>query len=311
MAVASSTSPGWSLASARAVGWSSSAGGRGARQHGRRGVVSASSTKGFGRERKPRAESLGGGKVEDKELRELAGKVGDELAGVDVFLVGRPGCGKCATAKALAPLLGYVPLDFWELTQSTLEAARRSDPGGGATGGEEEDEISGAEKELATELSTFVRVVCAVSSGACVSDRNWAKLHAGVTVWMRPAPGVEFEDSELDGSGSEFLPGHAFGSFADDAARVDACFAPAEVVVTPEAGDTPEVLAARVLAGVARLLDANRDTNPLTLAQRKSLYLKLGARGDWPNIQMPKEAQDMAQQMVQVESIRHNPKESP
>ena len=244
------------------------------------------------------------------ELKALAAKVGGELGGVDVFLVGRPGCGKFATARALAPLLGYAPLDFWGLTQSALAAAlaREVDPEAVPDSGEAggvEDEVSGAERQLAAELSTFVRVVCAVSSGACASERNWAKLHAGVTVWMRPEDGAEFEDSE------SCLPAHAFGGYADDADRVDACFAPAEVVVTPVAGDTPELLAARVLAGVGRLLDANRDTNPLTLAQRKALYLKLGARGDWPNIQMPKEAQDMADQMVQVESIRHNPRETP
>ena len=164
-----------------------------------------------------------------------------------------------ALAAQLALALRYTHIETARLLeQSTGLAPEAIAAADGATG------LALAEAMVLESLCTFAR--CAVATlgegaGAAARSACWRHLYGGITVWLdvqQPAGG------------------------AAAAAPQREAYAEAEVQVAAPAGGAGVVGAEPVLEAVAKLLAADEH-----LVGKKSLYIRLGARGDWPNLAEP------------------------
>lgn len=195
---------------------------------------------------------------------ELYRRVSTKLNGCSIMLVGDDESGAKEVADMLARGLGYTPLHTMDVLQKvkgqTLDGMERE---------EGPSSVILGEAEVLESLSTFVR--CVVTTwgsgyGAAARGDCWRYLYAGVTVWL---------DTELA----------ARADRGDDMPHRRA-YELAEVWVTAQGTGTAEEgvghVAERVLRGVERFVDDDPE-----VCNKKSLYVRLGCRGDWPNIQLP------------------------
>lgn len=183
------------------------------------------------------------------------------LRGQNVVVVGDDFGATAAVGKALAEALGYAPLNTPALVEQ------------GAGGEERFGDIAVADAALAEaqvleSLATFVRcVVSTAGGGAYAAARGdcWRFLYAGVTLW------VDSEDAAAAGA---------------EAAPQREAYELAEVRVVHAGGALRDEhvgeVAAQALAGLKSFLEADPD-----VCGKKSLYVRLGCRGDWPDLKPP------------------------
>lgn len=174
------------------------------------------------------------------------------LKGTSVFVVGDSHERNEETAVLLAAALGYATVSCG----TTLELLNR-----GRRWRELEESVAVlGEAQALEELSSIGRVVvatCGGGRGAAARGAVWRHLFAGCTVW-------------LDVAGE-----------AEESPQREA-YALAEVRVQASASVPAAALAEQALAALELLLRKQPK-----LAGNKQLYIKLGARGDWPDIQPP------------------------
>ena len=203
------------------------------------------------------------------ELREACDAVGDELKGVSVSFVGDNESANVAVAEALARGLRYTPLSAPKLVeQVTGQSAAEILAEEGDAG------LAAAEAAVLKQLSTMIRCCVATGgggTGASARGDCWDYLFGQFTVWL--------DDAEAAEAAKRARPG-------EHAPQRDAyAFADAHLVLsakTVDSEDDAEAIAANAMRAIAAMVEGDPQ-----LTGKKGFYVKMGCRGDWPNIQPP------------------------
>lgn len=190
------------------------------------------------------------------------------LKGVPVYIVGESSDINWAVARQLAEGLEYVPLQTGQLLE---QAANKSLDNMLAEEGV--DAVADAEATVLSSLNSHVRLVVGTLGGhhgAASRKGKWSYLHAGITIWLSQSTAIDEASAE-----EEVVKVKQEGSKA---------YANAEVVVALSGWeeDSARPAAEGCLKALKYLLESEKD-----LPGKKNLYVRLGCRGDWPNIMPP------------------------
>ncbi|KAI3900232.1 hypothetical protein MKW92_004134 [Papaver armeniacum] len=190
------------------------------------------------------------------------------LKGTSIYLVGESAEINQKVAKELASGIGYTPLSTRDLLESfakqTIESWVMS---------EGMDSVVEAESSVLESLSSHVRAVVATLGGQCGAARGtdkWRHLYSGFTIWLSQS-----EAADEDSAKKEVQRDIKDGSTA---------YANAEVVVKIAEWEPnhAQAVAQACLSALKKLILSDKK-----LSGKKSLYIRLGCRGDWPNIKPP------------------------
>nr|AFK33503.1 unknown [Lotus japonicus] len=190
------------------------------------------------------------------------------LQGTSIYLVGDSTEINQKVAQELAIGLGYTPLNTKELleayTKQTVDSWLLA---------EGPDSVAEAESSVLESMSSYARAVVATLGGKQGASRRsdkWQHLHAGFTVWLSQTEATD-EDSARE---------EAHKSVKDSTIA----YTNADVVVKFQGWDPAYVksVAQACLRALKQLILSDKK-----LPGKKSLYIRLGCRGDWPNIEPP------------------------
>ncbi|XP_072983357.1 probable inactive shikimate kinase like 2, chloroplastic isoform X1 [Typha latifolia] len=190
------------------------------------------------------------------------------LKGTSIYIIGYSTEINQSVAEELAAGIGYVPLCTSELLESYAEK-----PIDTWVVSEGAESVAEAESAVLESLSSHVRTVVATlggKHGAASRSDKWQHLYAGFTVWLSQSEAVD------EASAKEEARRHIEdGSLA---------YANADVIVKLGKWelDHAREVAQGCLSALKQLTSLDKQ-----LAGKKSLYIRLGCRGDWPNIKPP------------------------
>ncbi|NP_001130083.1 Probable inactive shikimate kinase like 2, chloroplastic [Zea mays] len=204
----------------------------------------------------------------DESWESLTSGITQLLTGISVHIVGDSTHINEAVAKEIAEGIGYLPVCTSELLESATEKSIDT-----WVASEGVDSVAEAESVVLESLSSHVRTVVATlggKQGAASRFDKWQYLHSGFTVWLSVS-----DASDEASAREEARRSVSSGSVS---------YAKADVVVKLGGWD-PEytrAVAQGCLVALKQLTLADKK-----LAGKKSLYIRLGCRGDWPNIEPP------------------------
>ncbi|XP_057799395.1 probable inactive shikimate kinase like 2, chloroplastic isoform X1 [Salvia miltiorrhiza] len=190
------------------------------------------------------------------------------LKGTSIFLVGESTEINNNIARELAVGLGYTPLSTKELLEAcsnqTIDSWKSED---------RSDSITEAEAAILESLSSQARVVVATlggKHGAARRPNKWQHLFAGFTIWLSQSEATDEESAKEE--------------VRNDIKDGERGYANAEVVVKVQGWDATytKTVAQASLSALKRLVLSDKN-----ITGRKSLYVRLGCRGDWPDIKAP------------------------
>ncbi|CAM6050586.1 unnamed protein product, partial [Sphagnum compactum] len=184
--------------------------------------------------------------------------VSELLKGTSIYVVGASTTINWAVAKELATGLGYVFLFHLFILWVSAEGDKS---------------VTEAEDMILSSLSSHVRCVVATlggHQGIAAQNVGWNGLHAGFTVWLSQSNAADEVAAEEEAAKAKQEGVEAY--------------AQADVVVALAGWDenSARPAAEGSLRALKYLLEADKE-----LPGKKSLYLRLGCRGDWPNIMPP------------------------
>ncbi|MED6205952.1 putative inactive shikimate kinase like 2, chloroplastic [Stylosanthes scabra] len=238
------------------------------------------------------------------------------LKGASIYLVGDSTEINQKVAQELATGLGYTPLSTKELLESISNQTVDS-----WLLAEGSESVANAEGAVLESISSHVRTVVATlggKHGAAGSADRWRHLYAGFTVWLSQteAKGENFQSilgffswkKHLlllllqvfsgwgfgQGNDGEILSSsQRMGAKDEDSAKEEThksvrdgstAYTNADVVVKLQGWDAAyaKSVAQACLSALKQLILSDKK-----LPGKKSLYIRLGCRGDWPNIKPP------------------------
>ncbi|KAK2662661.1 hypothetical protein Ddye_001235 [Dipteronia dyeriana] len=190
------------------------------------------------------------------------------LKGTSIYLVGDSTEINDKVARELAVGLGYTPLSTKELLESfakqTVDSWMLSE--GSAS-------VAEGEYAILESLSSHVRAVVATlggQKGTSARADKWRHLYAGFTVWLSQTE-AEDEDSAKEETRRHVQDGYLGYSNADVVVKLHGWDA-----------DHAKSVAQASLSALKQLILSDKK-----LPGKKSLYIRLGCRGDWPDIKPP------------------------
>ncbi|XP_059656879.1 probable inactive shikimate kinase like 2, chloroplastic [Cornus florida] len=190
------------------------------------------------------------------------------LKGTSIYLVGDSTEINQKIARELAVGLGYTPLNTNELMEQFAKQTIDSWVIAEGSGS-----VAEAESAILESLSSHVRAVVATlggQHGAAGRADKWRHLYAGFTVWLSQTETTD-ENSAKEEARRHIQDGSQAYSNSD--------------VVIKLGGWDPDyskTVAQASLSALKRLILSDKK-----LPGKKSLYIRLGCRGDWPNIRPP------------------------
>ncbi|KAI4311551.1 hypothetical protein MLD38_036437 [Melastoma candidum] len=190
------------------------------------------------------------------------------LKGTSIFIVGESTEINQKVARELAVGLGYTPLNTQELLESF--AKEKLDLWATDEGLESVAEAEAAVLEI---LSSHVRAVVATLGGQLGAARRanrWQHLYAGFTVWISSTEATD--EASAKEEAKKHIEERSVG------------YSNAEVVIKLQGWDADhsKSVAQASLRALKQLVLSDKD-----LPSKKTLYIRLGCRGDWPNIKPP------------------------
>ncbi|XP_058772601.1 probable inactive shikimate kinase like 2, chloroplastic [Vicia villosa] len=190
------------------------------------------------------------------------------LKGTSIYLVGDSTEINQKVAEELATGLGYTPLSTQELLESYTNQTVDS-----WLLAEGSDSVAEGEGAVLESISRHVRTVVATlggNQGAAGRSDKWRYLYAGFTVWLS-----QTEASDEDSAKEETHRNVKEGITA---------YTNADVVVKLQGWDPAyaKSVAQGCLKALKQLILSDKK-----LPGKKGLYIRLGCRGDWPNIKPP------------------------
>lgn len=189
------------------------------------------------------------------------------LRGTSVYLVGESTEINQIVARELSDGLGYAPIATKELLETLSNQTISS-----WIAAEGSESVAEAESAIFESLSTQVRTVVGTLGGrpgAAGRPDKWRHLYAGFTVWLSKS------EAEDEASAKE----EAKKNFQDSGLG----YTNADVVVKLQGWDAAHAkpVAKAALSALKQLILSDKK-----LTANKSLYIRLGCRGEWPNIEL-------------------------
>jgi shikimate kinase len=171
------------------------------------------------------------------------------LEGLNVYLVGMMGTGKSAVGRPLAEALGYRFID----ADTVLEqAAGRAIPEIFASEGEAG--FRALETAVLGQISGWHSLVVATGGGAVTRPENWGHMQQGVVVWLDAPAELLLQRLAADPTPRPLMqaadPGERLATLLAERRPL---YAQADLTIH-QAGESPERVAASVLAGLPTLL---------------------------------------------------------
>ena len=189
------------------------------------------------------------------------------LRGVNVVAVGENEKANHQLSELLAPLLAYSPMSVPEL----IEGYRTGNRGRNCTFGRRRGGADGGEFRARTTVTiseSFVGDVRCERSRALARGDCWAWIFGMITIWVDDEESAKLSEQNperVSATGGVRVGGYSGGFERKRVKR-----------------DEKEKTVRAVLEGVKALVD-----NDEHFAGKKSLYTRMGCRGDWPILQAP------------------------
>ncbi|KAG7015768.1 putative inactive shikimate kinase like 2, chloroplastic [Cucurbita argyrosperma subsp. argyrosperma] len=163
-----------------------------------------------------------------------------------------------------APMIYHLPQDLIVPTQTEAKLRMLA---------EGSEAVAQAENAVLESLSSHVRTVVATLGGRPGAARRtdtWRHLYAGFTIWLSQTEATD------ESAAKEEARRHMQDS--------KVAYSNAEVVVKLQGWDDAhsKAVAQAALSALKQLVLSDKN-----LPDKKSLYIRLGCRGDWPNIKPP------------------------
>lgn len=189
------------------------------------------------------------------------------LKGTSIYIIGESTDINQKVAQELAVGIGYTPLSTKELLENFAKQTIDS-----WVLAEGSDSVLEAESAILESLSSHVRTVVATlgQHGSARRADKWRHLYAGFTVWLSQTEAID-EDSAKEEARKHVQDGRLAYSKADVVVKFPGWDA-----------DHAQSLAQASLSALKQLILSDKK-----LPSKKSLYIRLGCRGDWPNIKPP------------------------
>ncbi|XP_071708447.1 probable inactive shikimate kinase like 2, chloroplastic isoform X2 [Rutidosis leptorrhynchoides] len=191
------------------------------------------------------------------------------LKGVSVYLVGESSEINYKVSRELAVGLGYAPLDTKELletfTKQTVDSLVIT---------EGSNAVSEAESAILESVSSHIRSVVATiggQHGAAARGDRWRHLYSGFTVWLSQSEAKDEAAAKEEARINMQSRSQGFAN-ADVVVKLGGCWDP----------DYSKSVAQATLSALKQLILSDKK-----LPGKKGLYIRLGCRGDWPNIKPP------------------------
>ncbi|KAL8226960.1 hypothetical protein R6Q57_016792 [Mikania cordata] len=191
------------------------------------------------------------------------------LKGTSVYLVGESSEINYRVSRELAVGLGYTPLDTKELletfTKQTVDFLVNA---------EGSNAVAETESAILESLSSHIRSVVSTiggQHGAAARGDRWRHLYSGFTVWLSQSEAKDEAAAKEEARINMEIGGQGFTN--------------ADVVVKLGGSwdnDYSKAVAQAALSALKQLILSDKK-----LPGKKGLYIRLGCRGDWPNIKPP------------------------
>ena len=168
------------------------------------------------------------------------------LQGISLYLIGMMGSGKTTIGKLLADRFEY---QFFDTDQLIEQITQQSVSEIFAESGE--SVFRQLETQVMSELSSYVRKMVSTGGGIVITPENWGHLRSGVIIWL-DVP-IDVLKSRLESDTSRPI----LQSSVDLETKLESLFcdrselyAQADVRISIEHHDTPEIICDRILAAL-------------------------------------------------------------
>ena len=168
------------------------------------------------------------------------------LQGISLYLIGMMGSGKTTIGKLLADRFEY---QFFDTDQLIEQITQQSVSEIFAESGE--SVFRQLETQVMSELSSYVRKMVSTGGGIVITPENWGHLRSGVIIWL-DVP-IDVLKSRLESDTSRPI----LQSSVDLETKLESLlcdrselYAQADVRISIEHHDTPEIICDRILAAL-------------------------------------------------------------
>jgi shikimate kinase len=191
------------------------------------------------------------GRLTSKNSKILEDLTVELLRGTNLYLVGMMGVGKTTVGRILARELKY---HFFDTDSVIAQVANQSIADIFATQGEEE--FRELETKVLSQLCAYTNLVVATGGGTILRLTNWSYLHHGIVVWL-DVPVDQLCDRLRDDITRPLLrEGDLKIKLASLWKERERFYTQADVRVCANVSDSPEVLAARAIEEIQKVLKA-------------------------------------------------------
>ncbi|KAJ4784898.1 Shikimate kinase [Rhynchospora pubera] len=198
----------------------------------------------------------------------LTSGISQLLKGTSIYVIGDSTEINEAVAKEIATGIGYMPLSTSELLEQYAQQSIDS-----WVASEGTDSVAEAEGVVLENLSSQARAVVATlggKHGAASRFDRWRHIHAGFSVWVSKSEALD-EASAKEEARKHVQEGNVTYTNADVVVKIGGWDK-----------DYTRDVAQGCLSALKQLTLSDKK-----LTGKKSLYIRLGCRGDWPDIKPP------------------------
>jgi shikimate kinase len=178
----------------------------------------------------------------------------DLLKGLNIFLVGIMGVGKTTVGKLIAKEFGY---RFFDTDALVEKVAGKTIKEMFATEGEAS--FRQLESQVLAEVSACTRSSIATGGGIVLQQMNWSYLQQGLVVWLDAPVEVIVERLQKDTTRPLLQADDPGAQLEKLSAARQHLYQQADLHIPVGANDTPEQIAARVIAEIPTVLKSSEN----------------------------------------------------
>lgn len=181
----------------------------------------------------------------------------DLLRGVNLYLVGMMGAGKTTVGRILARKLKY---HFFDTDAVIAQVANQSIADIFAAQGEEA--FRELETQVLGQLSAYTNLIVATGGGIILRLTNWSYLHHGIVVWLDVPVDQLCDRLREDTTRPLLRDGDLKIKLETLLKERERFYAQADVRVCANISETPEVVAARAIEEIEKVIESKNRSGP-------------------------------------------------
>jgi shikimate kinase len=175
------------------------------------------------------------------------------LNNLNIYLIGMMGCGKSTIGQLVAEQLQY---RFFDTDHLIEQVSRQSVKEIFAMAGEEE--FRSIEAKVLAEISAYTKLVVATGGGIILRRSNWGYLRQGLVIWIDVPAAVLWERLATDDSRPLLRTANPQEQLEQLLESRQQRYAEADLRITVTADQSPQSVAADILAKIPTVLKAPR-----------------------------------------------------